>query len=412
LCALGERRGFTAWGPRMKHFLRRFVVVLILATVSLFCMPVESESDYYIIYADAEQYGTLMAGDQSAMTIEEAIAMLENAVFGESGYVYYIYGKIESSSQEEFIIESWDVQNDETLMAINPYTSPRCVDQTIFSLQTTFDKTETKLNAAKIGCFAGDTSKSYEDALAATKQACETTYFPQELFGYSCCDVKMYEDKIVELETQFANISEHSFVCQIWHSQKVGILNPNINDASEIKIKFHTASNPVDEVWGTVYLSQRMDLIEVGTQIFLDMLNATFDQLKESSDPEVQGNLNEIENYLDSINQSDKDGDGVPAIDDNCLTVANPDQLDTDGDTFGDACDYDDNGDMIPEDTPDSVNPDGSPYKGTGQYYTPDPGSGKGGCSLAAGVRFNPGSLFAIFTILVGVVSMTIRRKE
>jgi len=40
------------------------------------------------------------------------------------------------------------------------------------------------------------------------------------------------------------------------------------------------------------------------------------------------------------------------------------------------------------------------------------PPSKKSGCSLAAGVRFNPGSLFAIFTILVGIVSLTIRRKD
>ena len=47
---------------------------------------------------------------------------------------------------------------------------------------------------------------------------------------------------------------------------------------------------------------------------------------------------------------ADADGDAVPDPIDNCPAVANPDQLDTDGDTQGDACDTDDDDDGLTDD--------------------------------------------------------------
>jgi hypothetical protein len=44
---------------------------------------------------------------------------------------------------------------------------------------------------------------------------------------------------------------------------------------------------------------------------------------------------------------ADPDGDGVPFMTDNCLEVTNPDQTDSDGDGFGNACDADLNNDCI-----------------------------------------------------------------
>ena len=44
---------------------------------------------------------------------------------------------------------------------------------------------------------------------------------------------------------------------------------------------------------------------------------------------------------------TDTDGDGIDDADDNCVSVYNPDQLDTDGDLIGNECDADDDGDNI-----------------------------------------------------------------
>jgi len=38
------------------------------------------------------------------------------------------------------------------------------------------------------------------------------------------------------------------------------------------------------------------------------------------------------------VNSGDVDGDGIPDVDDNCITVSNPDQADSVGNGIGDAC--------------------------------------------------------------------------
>ena len=73
---------------------------------------------------------------------------------------------------------------------------------------------------------------------------------------------------------------------------------------------------------------------------------------------------------------ADADGDGIGDEDDNCPNTANVDQLDTDGDSQGDACDEDDDNDGVPDssdafpvDSGESVDTDGD---GTGNNADSD----------------------------------------
>ena len=64
------------------------------------------------------------------------------------------------------------------------------------------------------------------------------------------------------------------------------------------------------------------------------------------SDSDLDGNANDCD-ICDLDPGDDIDGDGICGDIDNCVDTANSDQIDTDGDTEGDACDSDDDNDGV-----------------------------------------------------------------
>ena len=80
------------------------------------------------------------------------------------------------------------------------------------------------------------------------------------------------------------------------------------------------------------------------------------------------GEGNQLDNIV-VVATVDADGDGVSDNDDNCPNLPNPDQLDTDGDETGNACDNDDDNDGVLDDSDNCsliINPDQDDNDGDG----------------------------------------------
>jgi hypothetical protein len=117
-----------------------------------------------------------------------------------------------------------------------------------------------------------------------------------------------------------------------------------------------------------------------------------------------------IGDACDTPGPADSDGDGVPDSSDNCPAVANPSQADSDNDGIGDACDAppDRDGDGIPDDgdnCPDTPNADQADADGDGVGdvcddcpNVPDGWVTHGPGQLAYSLAINPAATSIIYT--------------
>lgn len=80
-----------------------------------------------------------------------------------------------------------------------------------------------------------------------------------------------------------------------------------------------------------------------GTDTVVGFADANRNGVRDAGEPEASA----TKTWVDDNVEDDQDADGIGDSVDNCVSVANPDQTNTDGDAQGDACDPDDDNDGV-----------------------------------------------------------------
>ena len=86
----------------------------------------------------------------------------------------------------------------------------------------------------------------------------------------------------------------------------------------------------------------------IGTDNDSDFIPSNIDNCPNHFNPDqLNSDGDGLGNACDSLPYGDSDGDGIDNASDNCVNVANSDQANLDGDSKGDACDLDVDGDSV-----------------------------------------------------------------
>ena len=139
----------------------------------------------------------------------------------------------------------------------------------------------------------------------------------------------------------------------------LNLVEPNDADNSYLMQKLEgTAQSGQQMPYGGPYLSSTLrqlvrDWIDAGAQN--DPTDADEDGIEDDSDNCASvANADQLDTDSDGLGNAcddDDDGDGAEDDSDNCALVANADQLDTDSDGLGNSCDDDDDGDGVADTT-------------------------------------------------------------